>query len=607
MILYIEETEMYYSDELIEEIREKNDIVDVINSFVGLKRAGNSYMCCCPFHNEKTPSFHVSRAKQIYHCFGCGAGGNVVTFLMQYESYTFQEAIKYLADRAGIALPEVEMTPEKKKQEGRKEVLREINRSAAAYFHYILTKTERGRKGYDYYKEKRRLTDETIASFGLGFADIYRDDLYQYLKGRGYSDDMLRESGLVNFSEKYGAQDVFWNRVMVPITDIGGKVIAFGGRVLGDGLPKYVNTKETEIFNKRRNLFAMNIAKKSRRRGIILCEGYMDVIAMHQAGFDNAVASLGTAFTEEQALIIKRYSNEVYLAYDSDSAGKKATRRAIEILRNADMQQRVINMQPYKDPDEFIKNLGAEEFENRIRDAKPGLIFEVDDDASQYNQSDPEERTSFINNIARLLKALEDPVRRNSYMETICNKYAIDKASLKQQIERTVIAAGRTEPVNTGVSFYAEPEAGGPANRAKKDNEDRSAAHQRLLLTWMVNDPKLFGRLEGIISEEDFTDESIGPVAKILFDQYREKGSLSPAAVIDKYPDLEMQQKVAAMMNTELASAPEEEEEKRKALRDIVKKVKENSITCAMTNPNMDPSKLNELIKMKQSLNRLEV
>ncbi len=595
---------MYYSDEIIEEIREKNDIVDVINSFVGLKRAGNSYMCCCPFHNEKTPSFHVSRSKQIYHCFGCGAGGNVVTFLMQYESYTFQEALKYLADRAGIALPEAEMTPEKKKQEGRKEVLREINRSAAAYFHYILTKTERGRKGYDYYKEKRRLTDETIASFGLGFADVYKDDLYQYLKGRGYSDDMLRESGLVNFSEKYGAQDVFWNRVMVPITDIGGKVIAFGGRVLGDGLPKYVNTKETEIFNKRRNLFAMNIAKKSRRRGIILCEGYMDVIAMHQAGFDNAVASLGTAFTEEQALIIKRYSNEVYLAYDSDNAGRTATRRAIEILRNADMQQRVINMQPYKDPDEFIKNLGAEEFENRIREAKPGLIFEVDDDASKYNQSDPEERTSFINNIARLLKALDDPVRRNSYMETLCNKYAIDKASLKQQIERTAIVAGRAEPANTGVSFYAEPEAAG---RAKKDAEDMSAAHQRLLLTWMVNDPKLFDRLDGIISEKDFTDENIGPVAKILFDQYREKGSLSPAAVIDKYPDLEMQQKVAAMISTELASTPEDDDEKRKALRDIVRKVKDNSIKCAMSDPHIDPARLNELIIMKQSLNRLEV
>ena len=599
---------MYYSDEIVEEIREKNDIVDVIGSIIGLKRTGNSYMCCCPFHNEKTPSFHVSRAKQIYHCFGCGAGGNVITFLMQYENYTFQEALKYLADRSGVILPEVELTPSQKKQESRKEILREINRSAAAYFHYLLTKTDRGRLGYDYYKEKRRLTDETIASFGLGFADVYSDDLYKYLKSKGYSDDMLRDSGLVNFTEKYGAQDVFWNRVMVPITDIGGKVIAFGGRVLGDGLPKYVNTKETEIFNKRRNLFAMHIARRSRRRGIILCEGYMDVIAMHQAGFDNAVASLGTAFTEEQALLIKRYSTEVYLAYDSDSAGRAATRKAIEILRNADMQQRVIDMRPHKDPDEFIKNLGAEEFENRIKDAKPGLIFEIDDDAGKYNQSDPEERTTFINSIARLLKTIEDPVRRNSYLESICNKYAIDKVSLKAQIERTVITPGRSsQRAPEGMKIYAEsPSAETPVNRKNDKAEDIVAAHQRLLLTWMVNDPELFERLEGTITEEDFTDEEIKPVAVKLFEQYREKRSVSPAALIDQYDDLEKQQKVAAMISTELAGQLDDDE-KKKALRDIVIKVKQNSLDHAFKNSNNDPSKLMELIKMKQSLNRLEV
>ena len=598
---------MYYSDEIVEEIREKNDIVDVIGSLVGLKRSGNSYTCCCPFHNEKTPYFHVSRTKQIFHCFGCGAGGNVITFLMQYENFTFPEALKYLADRAGVSLPEIEQTPEQKKQESRKEVLREINRSAAAYFHYLLTKTDRGRKGYDYYKEKRRLTDETIAAFGLGFADVYSDDLYKYLKGKGYSDDMLRDSGLINFSEKYGAQDVFWNRVMVPITDIGGKVIAFGGRVLGDGLPKYVNTKETEIFNKRRNLFAMSIARRSRRRGIILCEGYMDVIAMHQAGFDNAVASLGTAFTEEQALLIKRYSTEVYLAYDSDNAGRAATRKAIEILRNADMQQRVINMQPYKDPDEFIKNLGAEEFENRIKDAKPGLLFEVDDDAGKYNQSDPEERTSFINNIARRLKEIEEPVRRNSYLESICNRYAIDKASLKAQIERTVVApGGNSRGSAEGVRIFAETPAETQMSDRKTDKaEEKAAAHQRLLLTWMVNDPKLFERLEGTVTEEDFTDEDVSEIAAMLFKQYREKGSVNPAAVIDKYDTLEKQQKAAAMISTELAGQLEDDE-KKKALKDIVIKVKQNSLQKRI-DQNKDPAKLMELIKMKQSLNRLEV
>lgn len=584
---------MFYSEELVEEIREKNDIVDVIGSFVGLKRAGNSYMCCCPFHNEKTPSFHVSRTKQIYHCFGCGVGGNVITFLMQYENYTFAEALKYLADRAGIPLPENEMSPEQKKVENRRELLREVSKSAAAYYHYILTKTENGIKGRDYFMEKRGFTEETIANFGLGYADKYSDGLYKYLKSRGYSDDLMRDSGLVNFTEKYGAQDIFWNRVMVPITDIGGKVIAFGGRVLGDAKPKYLNTKETDIFNKRRNLFAMNIAKRSRRRGIILCEGYMDVISMHQAGFDNAVASLGTAFTEEQALIIKRYTSEVYLAYDSDGAGRQATLKAIEILRNADMTQRVIDMSPYKDPDEFIKALGAEEYEQRIKDAKPGLLFETELLAKEYKQNDPEERTEFIGRVARLLKPIEDPVRMNSYIEIISNKYQIEKEYLRGAVDTTVLVDSRdSSPVN---------------NPGTRDISPDGAAveSQKLLLTWMVNEPELFKKLENVISVEDFTDDNINAVAKLLYEQYEKQGKVSPAAIIDRFESLESQQVVAAIMNTELPRMLDGNE-KNKAFTEIVKRVKSNSIESALKN-NKDPQKLMDLIQRKKSLDRLEV
>ena len=272
------------------------------------------------------------------------------------------------------------------------------------------------------------------------------------------------------------------------------------------------------------------------------------------------------------------------------------------------MQQRVIDMRPYKDPDEFIKNLGAEEFENRIKDAKPGLIFEVDDDAGKYNQSDPEERTTFINSIARLLKMIEDPVRRNSYMESICNKYSIDKVSLKAQIERTVLAPGRNQQgAASGVQIFAgTPTEYQPAGRKTDKAEETAAAHQRLLLTWMVNDPKLFERLDGTISEEDFTDEDIKSVAAKLFEQYREKKNVSPAAIIDQYDDMEKQQKVAAMISTELAGQLEDDE-KRKALRDIVIKVKQNRLDHDLKNSENDPTKLMELIKMKQSLNRLEV
>ena len=558
-----------------------------------IKRAGNSYMCCCPFHNEKTPSFHVSRTKQIYHCFGCGVGGNVITFLMQYENYTFAEALKYLADRAGIPLPENEMSPEQKKVENRRELLREVSKSAAAYYHYILTKTENGIKGRDYFMEKRGFTEETIANFGLGYADKYSDGLYKYLKSRGYSDDLMRDSGLVNFTEKYGAQDIFWNRVMVPITDIGGKVIAFGGRVLGDAKPKYLNTKETDIFNKRRNLFAMNIAKRSRRRGIILCEGYMDVISMHQAGFDNAVASLGTAFTEEQALIIKRYTSEVYLAYDSDGAGRQATLKAIEILRNADMTQRVIDMSPYKDPDEFIKALGAEEYEQRIKDAKPGLLFETELLAKEYKQNDPEERTEFIGRVARLLKPIEDPVRMNSYIEIISNKYQIEKEYLRGAVDTTVLVDSRdSSPVNDPGVRDISPDGA-------------AVESQKLLLTWMVNEPELFKKLENVISVEDFTDDNINAVAKLLYEQYEKQGKVSPAAIIDRFESLESQQVVAAIMNTELPRMLDGNE-KNKAFTEIVKRVKSNSIESALKN-NKDPQKLMDLIQRKKSLDRLEV
>lgn len=612
---------MYYPDELVEEIRERNDIVDVISSFVGLKRAGNSYTCCCPFHSEKTPSFHVSKTKQIYHCFGCGAGGNVVTFLMQYENYTFTEALKYLADRAGIALPEEEMTPEKKKTENRKEQMRDINRSAAAYFHYILTKTDRGAKGRDYFLQKRGLTEETIANFGLGYADIYSDDLYKYLKSKGFSDELMRDSGLISFSEKYGAQDIFWNRVMVPITDISGKVIAFGGRVLGDAKPKYLNTKETDIFNKRRNLFAMNIARRSRRRGIILCEGYMDVIAMHQAGFDNAVASLGTAFTEEQAMLIKRYTEEVYLAYDSDGAGRNATKKAIEILRNADMLQRVIDMRPYKDPDEFIKAMGAEEFEQRVRNAKPGLLFEAESLAEEFNQSDPEERTTFIGHIARLLKSIEDPVRRNSYMVSLCNKYQIDMESLKKAVESTVLLKDSKENGTYSDDYMIRRNASASVEEPGLSEEPRKtsgrvitrsqvdkalAENERLLLTWMVNRQVLFKKLEGIISADDFRDENVHTVAKLLYKQFEETGQVSPASIIDKFDSLEKQQVVAKIMNTELSLNLDEEDERR-ALNDIVKKVKANSLSAQIHNPELSPDKLMSLMEEKRSLDRLEV
>ena len=308
---------MYYSDEIIEEVRSKNDIVDVISGYVKLKKQGSSYFGLCPFHSEKSPSFSVSRDKQMYYCFGCGAGGNVFTFIMEYENYSFVEALKFLAQRAGVELPQEEYSKEAKERADTRSALLEMNKLAAKYY-YAQLKTEGGRQAREYL-QNRQLSQETITAFGLGYSSKYSDDLFRYLKMKGYSEEMIIKAGLVNVDEKHGVYDKFWNRVMFPIMDVNNRVIGFGGRVMGDGKPKYLNSPETLIFDKSRNLYGLHRARTSRKPYFIVCEGYMDVISLHQAGFTNAVASLGTALTAGHAALIKRYVNEVYLTYDSEN------------------------------------------------------------------------------------------------------------------------------------------------------------------------------------------------------------------------------------------------------------------------------------------------
>lgn len=312
----------FYSEDIVEEVRQRSDIVDVISRYVRLTKKGNSYFGLCPFHNEKTGSFSVTPGKQMYYCFGCGAGGNVFTFLMEYENFTFGEAMEVLAERAGVALPKQEYSSAQRAEADRRQRLFEINREAAKYF-YVLLKNGRGERALKYFKQ-RGLSDETIRKFGLGYSDQYSDDLYRYLRGKGYEDEILKDSGLVAMDERRGGHDKFWNRAMFPIMDVHSKVIGFGGRVMGDGEPKYLNSPETKIFDKGRNLYGLNLARSTKQPQLLLCEGYMDVIALHQAGFDNAVASLGTALTSGHASLLKRYTKEVYLTYDSDGAGVKA-------------------------------------------------------------------------------------------------------------------------------------------------------------------------------------------------------------------------------------------------------------------------------------------
>lgn len=596
---------------MINEVLSRNDIVDVIGSYASLKKKGANYEACCPFHHEKTPSFKVNREKQMYHCFGCGVGGNVFTFVMEYENLNFPEAVERLAERAGVQLPEKSMNAQERSREQYKITLREMNKTAAAYFHYILKHSQHGEKAYEYFHETRGLSDETINKFALGYSDIYRDDLYRYLKSKGYTDDQMKGSGLVEISEKEGGVDKFWNRAMIPILDINGKVIAFGGRVMGDGKPKYINTSDTAVFDKSHTLFAMNIARRSRRKGFICCEGYMDVISMHQAGFDNAVASLGTAFTFGHAGIIKRYADEVYLAYDSDGAGVEATKKVIAILREVGVGARVINMRPYKDPDEFIQNLGSEAFEERIKKAESGMMFLARIYSEEYDQSDPGELTKFQNQIARELAYIEDDLERNNYVDAIARKYVIDKDALAAKVHAYGVAGTakpeiveretrRLQEQQGYEEFPGDQSAGVPGRPETKDNKTA-----KLLLTWLVNRPELFARLDGVVSEADFEPGIYRTVADKLYSQYREKHKVEPAVVVNTFQDVEEQRLVAGMLQTDLA-IDMTEEEIGNAITEVVKKIKLASIKKQLESEN-DMMKVQQLIKDRKKIEKFKV
>ena len=583
---------MYYPDDVIEEVRARNDIVDVISQYVTLKKKGANYFGLCPFHNEKSPSFSVSPGKQMYYCFGCGAGGNVITFIMEYENYSFGEALKYLADRAGITLPEAEDSKEARAQRDLKNTLLEINRLAANYFYYQL-KQPQGRPGYEYLKN-RRLTDETITHFGLGFANKTPDDLYRYMRSKGYDDSILKETGLF-FIEERGARDKFWNRVMFPILDVNNRVIGFGGRVMGDGEPKYLNSPETKLLDKSRNLFGLNFARKSREKYLLICEGYMDVIAMHQAGFTNAVASLGTAFTAQHALLLKRYTDQAVLTYDSDGAGIRAALRAIPILKEAGISAKVLNMKPYKDPDEFIKNLGREEFQKRIDEAVNSFLFEISVIRSEYNMQDPESKTGFYNAVAKKLLEFPEKLERDNYTEAVAREYMIPAEDLK----RLVNSLGER-----GGFALRTPEQERPKKKKEKDDGVRKS--QRLLLTWLIEEPKLFETIRGIITPEDFTDELYKRAAGLVFDEYEKNGSIEPARVLNHFIEGDEQyREAAALFNARLDESLSNEEQ-RKAFSETIKKIKRFSLE-ERSKKASDIRELQEIIRQKSELNNLQL
>jgi DNA primase len=582
---------MRYPEELIEEIRMKNDIVEVISGYVRMQKKGSSYFGLCPFHNEKSPSFSVSPGKQMYYCFGCGAGGNVITFLMEYENATFQEAVKMLADRAGVSLPEVEYSEEMRRKEGRRARLLEVNKEAARYYYYLL-RSNRGQIGYRYLAG-RALSDETMKKFGLGYADGAGSDLTAYLKSKGYADDLITESGLTGFDEKRGVHDKFWNRVMFPIQDSNHRVIGFGGRVMGDAKPKYLNSPETAIFDKSRNLYGLNFARTSRKGNMILCEGYMDVIAMHQAGYTQAVASLGTAFTAGQAALLKRYADEVLLAYDSDGAGTNAALRAIGILKEAGLRGRVIDMHPYKDPDEFVKNMGTEAFQERIDQAQNSFFFELKILERDYHLEDPESKTAFHREIAKKLCSFEEEVERENYIESVAKRYHIGYENLRKLVSSYAARTGLVKPVERPKSTVS----------SKPKPQDNIKRLQRLLLTWVVEEPVVYPRIKPYIRAEDFTEELYRQVADKLFAGL-EQGSFNPASIISTFEEEEEQRAVAELFNTKLAELTTDQE-REKAFHDIVYAVKKNSFEYYSARMGSDMEAISQVIQGKKELEEL--
>lgn len=587
-----------YSHEIIEQVRNANDIVDVVGHYVSLKGAGNSYKGLCPFHGEKTPSFHVNRSMQIFKCFGCGEAGNVFSFVMKSENISFPEAVQMMAERANITLPEPELDENEKKRARLLRELGEINKEAARFFYYKL-RSEEGSQAYEYLR-KRGLTDETINRFGLGFAGKISDGLYKTLKKKGYSDDIIKVSGLVTLSER-GAYDKFWNRVMFPIMDSSNKVIAFGGRIMvqSENAPKYLNSPETEAFSKSNNLYAQQIVRKTKRNFVLLCEGYMDVIALHQAGMDNAVASLGTALTAKQAAKIAKYADTCVITYDSDGAGVKAALRAIPILKNAGLSVKILNMSPYKDPDEFIKALGLEEYEKRIDEAVSGFDFEALQLEKAHNFEDPDDKTRFDHEIAATIAGIDDPMARHNHIEAAARKYNIDPEMLKREVNEIGLRKQQQEAIE-------EMRQQQKATAALKPERGEEKGRYQLLSMIAAN-AAIYKAIGDNVTENDFADPLERRVFKYIKEEYSEKGSAVGAGIADKFETPEEQAKVADILMTSLDEESMSEDERRKAFADLVVNVKKVMISSQMDEAlaGNDAVRLQELMNEERKLKDL--
>lgn len=499
---------MPFPDSFLQELKLRSDITEIASSYVNLKRHGRNMVGLCPFHGEKTPSFNIYTENGSFYCFGCGAGGDVITFIMKIENLDYVEAVKFLAQRAGMEMPENTYDDSLSKLRMR---IYEANREAARFFHATLL-SQRGQSGLNYLRG-RALSDRTIRHFGLGFADDDWNSLCNHLKNKGFSEYEIYSANLA-FKRKNGngIYDRFVNRVMFPIIDLRGNVIAFGGRIMTDEKPKYLNTSDTPVFKKSENLFSLNNAKSSGTRTLILCEGYMDVIALNQAGFTNAVATLGTALTNEQAVLMKRYADEVIICYDADGAGQKATARAIDILRNAGLPIKILTVPSGKDPDEFIRSKGDNgpaAFKLLIEKCGNDIEYRLMKLKENYNLNTTDGKVAFLNEAVKIVATIESPIERDVFASKLCAELEIDKNAFLEQISK-VKRRDRRENIKKETR-QIQAELNGQSDKINREHykKPRSSSAEEALLVYLINNPDYANSISERVAPDKFSNSLI--------------------------------------------------------------------------------------------------
>lgn len=578
-----------YSDELVNEIFSQNDIVDYVSQYVKLRKNGRDYTGLCPFHKEKSPSFHVNQEKQLFHCFGCGAGGNLVQFVMRSEGLDFVEALKLMADRAGIILPDDDNITDDKAYQKKKQIY-SMNKSAARLYFETLTTLDEGKIGLEYFKE-RKITPQTIRKYGLGYAPDNFDYLKKHMNRLGFSDDDLLEAGLC-VTKNGKIYDKFRGRAMFPIIDLRGNVIAFGGRIINaeekDGYkpPKYLNSAETPVFNKGKNLFSLNLAKKDSSSQCILCEGYMDVISVYQAGVTNIVATLGTALTENQAKLLMKYTGEIILCYDSDDAGQAATRRGIDVINSVGGRCRVMRLKGSKDPDEYIKKNGIELFKKAIKDALPSTEYLIRTLKSQYDLENPDGKIMFIHSAAEILAGVQSAVEIDAYVKKISDETEISKDAIYAELKKIRLNDKNSANIIKPVKI--------PGKEKKPLTDNRILGAEKRLLGLIIDSKKAYNKIRDEFSPSDFSDGPISKLAEIVYNCYETGESIDPPLIINKFTEKD------ADFVSQIFCNIETYKDEDNTLKQLVNSIKIEKISVELEKATNE----NDVVKVKELLTR---